>query len=110
MTFTSLLLQLTFLVLPLLTWAEPRNVTVDDWDPSVTWVGSWTQTLPGFGKPFNGTYRTAKDDPSAYAEFKFTGGGQKPHCSQLVAHTSTCLQVLPYTSSALAGRTLCRLD
>lgn len=73
MTFTSLLLQLTFLVLPLLTWAEPRNVTVDDWDPSVTWVGSWTQTLPGFGKPFNGTYRTAKDDPSAYAEFKFTG-------------------------------------
>ncbi|KAJ3526766.1 hypothetical protein NMY22_g10038 [Coprinellus aureogranulatus] len=73
MTFTTLFIQLALLVLPLVAKAEPHNVTVDDWDPSVTWAGSWSQTLPGFGRPYNGTYKTAKGDPNAYAEFKFKG-------------------------------------
>lgn len=69
-----LALYATWLValLPLVR-SVPHNVTVDDTDPSVTWVGNWSRTLPGFGKAFNGTYATAKNDSNAYAEFKFTG-------------------------------------
>lgn len=53
--------------------SKPYNVTVDDTDPSITWSGNWASPLPGFGITANGTYMTAKNDPSAWAEFKFTG-------------------------------------
>lgn len=72
MLFAAFLTVCLVLALPS-TNAQAANVTVDDTDSSITWVGNWSQTPPGFGKPFNGTYRTAKDDPTAYAEFKFTG-------------------------------------
>ncbi|TFK23749.1 hypothetical protein FA15DRAFT_744146 [Coprinopsis marcescibilis] len=51
-----------------------RNVTVDDSDASITWVGNWTRAPVGFGQPFGGTYMTTRE-PTAYAEFKFTGVG-----------------------------------
>jgi hypothetical protein len=52
-------------------WAL-RNVTLDDTDPSITWVGDWKIVPPGFSSPIGGTYRTTTD-PNAYAEFRFTG-------------------------------------
>ncbi|KAF6757512.1 hypothetical protein DFP72DRAFT_1065807 [Ephemerocybe angulata] len=70
--FFLLLVACLFFALPLSS-AGPSNVTIDDSNTSVTFSGNWAQTLPGYDKSFNGTYKTAKTDPSAYAEFKFTG-------------------------------------
>ncbi|KAF5339021.1 hypothetical protein D9611_008722 [Ephemerocybe angulata] len=67
-----LLVACLFFALPLSS-AGPSNVTIDDSNTSVTFSGNWAQTLPGYDKSFNGTYKTAKTDPSAYAEFKFAG-------------------------------------
>ncbi|KAH6871188.1 hypothetical protein BKA70DRAFT_1356349, partial [Coprinopsis sp. MPI-PUGE-AT-0042] len=70
-------------------WAL-RNVTLDDTDPSITWVGTWTTVPPGFSSPVGGSYRTTTD-PEAYAEFKFTGIGIHFASPRFPAVASTAL-------------------